>query len=258
MGRAISLMQSTVRCFFNIPVFLLCMLIAWSYYVVVFIIWLFVVPYHSSTRFLTPFRTSTVPFCDICFLIKPDRTHHCSNCEKCVPKMDHHCPWINNCVGHHNHKYFLLFLFHAIFYCLCSFVSTLGFFIDFVHVKSNRLRSERDACVFPFCDLFGIRDRLAPVAVVSAQFIAQEQFDPGYVLHVHYEFANPLPVMLPKEHFRSPNFRNPALHGTFNLGCKANFIQVFGRRSSLWCYQTCCIPYENKFSQFSYTLLLSV
>ena len=29
---------------------------------------------------------------------KPDRAHHCSNCERCVLKMDHHCPWIGGCV----------------------------------------------------------------------------------------------------------------------------------------------------------------
>lgn len=37
---------------------------------------------------------------------KPDRTHHCSSCNRCILKMDHHCPWLNNCVGHKNYKPF--------------------------------------------------------------------------------------------------------------------------------------------------------
>lgn len=33
--------------------------------------------------------------CEKCFMIKPDRAHHCSVCNSCVLKMDHHCPWYN-------------------------------------------------------------------------------------------------------------------------------------------------------------------
>lgn len=51
--------------------------------------------------------------CQRCLKTKPDRTHHCSQCNRCVLKMDHHCPWVNNCIGFYNYKYFLNMLFYA-------------------------------------------------------------------------------------------------------------------------------------------------
>ncbi|KAI8982965.1 hypothetical protein BDB01DRAFT_135481 [Pilobolus umbonatus] len=32
-------------------------------------------------------------FCHMCECFKPDRSHHCKECNSCVLKMDHHCPW---------------------------------------------------------------------------------------------------------------------------------------------------------------------
>jgi palmitoyltransferase len=40
-----------------------------------------------------------VSICKKCISPKPERTHHCSVCNRCVLKLDHHCPWLNNCVG---------------------------------------------------------------------------------------------------------------------------------------------------------------
>ncbi|KAI8337193.1 DHHC palmitoyltransferase-domain-containing protein [Chlamydoabsidia padenii] len=62
-------------------------------------------------------------FCDICKCVKPDRTHHCSDCNVCVLKMDHHCPWINGCVGHRNYKFFFLFVSYTGLYGLWGLCS---------------------------------------------------------------------------------------------------------------------------------------
>ena len=52
-------------------------------------------------------RTMFPRFCRSCLMVKPDRSHHCSVCNKCVLKMDHHCPYVNNCIGRKNYKYFM-------------------------------------------------------------------------------------------------------------------------------------------------------
>eukprot|EP00386_Alphamonas_edax_P010897 GDKI01034813.1.p1 GENE.GDKI01034813.1~~GDKI01034813.1.p1 ORF type:complete len:297 (+),score=49.57 GDKI01034813.1:143-1033(+) len=56
--------------------------------------------------------------CRKCGRLKPQRCHHCSVCKRCVLKMDHHCPWVNGCVGHHNYRYFCLFMFWLSMGCL--------------------------------------------------------------------------------------------------------------------------------------------
>lgn len=56
--------------------------------------------------------------CKNCGYPKPERAHHCSVCNKCILKQDHHCPWINACVGHHNHRYFYLFMAYLLVGCV--------------------------------------------------------------------------------------------------------------------------------------------
>ena len=52
--------------------------------------------------------------CLQCYVVRPNRSHHCSICKGCVLGMDHHCPWINNCVGIFNKKYFILLNFYSL------------------------------------------------------------------------------------------------------------------------------------------------
>ncbi|BEJ18028.1 hypothetical protein CspHIS471_0703050 [Cutaneotrichosporon sp. HIS471] len=63
--------------------------------------------------------------CRKCEGPKPERTHHCSVCNRCVLQMDHHCPWINACVGLHNQRHFVLFMVWLSF--ACWIVAVLGY-----------------------------------------------------------------------------------------------------------------------------------
>lgn len=56
--------------------------------------------------------------CQRCLRTKPDRCHHCSQCNMCILKMDHHCPWVANCIGFFNYKYFLNMIMYASLSCI--------------------------------------------------------------------------------------------------------------------------------------------
>ena len=63
-------------------------------------------------------RYGGVRICQWCYKAKPDRCHHCSQCNRCILKMDHHCPWVANCIGFFNYKFFMNMLFHCSMTCL--------------------------------------------------------------------------------------------------------------------------------------------
>jgi len=56
--------------------------------------------------------------------------------------MDHHCPWIANCVGHHNYKYFFLFLFYMTTGCVFVTLVTLPAFIWETDTRASREKHE--------------------------------------------------------------------------------------------------------------------
>ena len=72
--------------------------------------------------------------CRGCIRTKPDRCHHCSQCNVCVLRMDHHCPWVNNCIGFWNRKYFLLLLIYGIMLSYMTFGSLV---VDFYYYSTG-------------------------------------------------------------------------------------------------------------------------
>lgn len=68
----------------------------------------------SSENFTTEKRKDgLLRTCKFCLVKKPDRCHHCKQCDRCNLKMDHHCNWIVNCIGNNNYKYFFLTIFYS-------------------------------------------------------------------------------------------------------------------------------------------------
>lgn len=75
-------------------------------------------------------------WCKKCLNYKPERAHHCKQCNKCILLMDHHCPWTLNCVGHNNMGHFMRFLFWILVNTGVVFVVLLQSGIQFYHDRN--------------------------------------------------------------------------------------------------------------------------
>ncbi|XP_033127525.1 palmitoyltransferase ZDHHC15B-like isoform X2 [Anneissia japonica] len=152
-------------------------------------------------------------YCSICKAVKPDRCHHCSVCERCILKMDHHCPWVNNCVGFTNYKYFVLFLFYALVYCLYVAATVLPYFIKFW--------SEVGATGINFQVMF-----VFIVAVVFALSVVTL-----LIYHIQLSGLNRSTL----ESFRAPVFRHGPDKEGFSRGSFCNnFREIFGEEKKYW------------------------
>ncbi|CDO68748.1 hypothetical protein BN946_scf184989.g14 [Trametes cinnabarina] len=74
----------------------------------------------------TPILLPEYRYCHTDGFSKPMRAHHCRACGTCVLKYDHHCPWIGQCVGARNHRFFLIFLFWALLFCIWTFSTSVA------------------------------------------------------------------------------------------------------------------------------------
>ncbi|KAI0354250.1 zf-DHHC-domain-containing protein [Trametes cingulata] len=89
----------------------------------------------------TPILLPEYRYCHKDGFLKPMRAHHCRACGTCVLKYDHHCPWIGQCVGARNHRFFLIFVFWAFWFCAWTFATLIGLN---AHAASSRPSFEID------------------------------------------------------------------------------------------------------------------
>lgn len=84
--------------------------------------------------------------CGTCNIIKPFRSHHCSDCENCVERFDHHCPWLGNCVARRNYKFYYIFISFLNILCLALIIlavlhivySTRTYFEIYPYLNDNK------------------------------------------------------------------------------------------------------------------------
>ncbi|KAI0772411.1 zf-DHHC-domain-containing protein [Trametes elegans] len=87
----------------------------------------------------TPILLPQYRYCHKDGFLKPFRAHHCRACGTCVLKYDHHCPWIGQCVGARNHRFFMIFVFWALWFCAWTFSTLVG-----VNAHASAVRSIYD------------------------------------------------------------------------------------------------------------------
>lgn len=72
-------------------------------------------------------ENGTVRYCETCECIRPDKSHHCTECGICILRCDHHCVLMSSCVHQDNLKAFILYLVWGLLYSTFAFVTDFKF-----------------------------------------------------------------------------------------------------------------------------------
>eukprot|EP00759_Apiculatamorpha_spiralis_P034776 PhF_6_TR35784/c0_g1_i1/m.52005/K20028/ZDHHC2_15_20; palmitoyltransferase ZDHHC2/15/20 len=159
--------------------------------------------------------------CRRCNMYKPDRSHHCSSCDRCILKMDHHCPWINNCVGYFNQKFFLLFIFYITVCCTLVTLSgweALWHSFDFLHEKKPHS---------PFKVIRGVNFAFAYcVALVFSASLTM-------FLAFHFKLVSQNTTTIERLEKQDKLRASSKMH-LYDIGTYENFVAVFGDQWYLW------------------------
>jgi palmitoyltransferase ZDHHC2/15/20 len=159
-------------------------------------------------------RDGSIRTCNHCQMRKPDRCHHCKQCDRCILKMDHHCNWIANCVGNNNYKYFFLLIFYA--------VASLGIFVGtFWEV----------VCV-TLCDDNGDEAKALFIATVYSLMVLLLLTLSGFLFfHLYLLYKNYTTIeFCEKKRAKHANF----LNSPYSLSPYSNFKQVLGSSPFFW------------------------
>lgn len=84
-------------------------------------------------RMLPTLLGPSTRFCAVCECISPPRTWHCDICNVCILKRDHHCMFTSCCIGHHNLRYFLMFVFYIFIATIYASYYNLYFVFEFAN-----------------------------------------------------------------------------------------------------------------------------
>jgi len=162
----------------------------------------------------------SIRYCRKTGAIKPDRSHYDSMTKQLVLKMDHYCPWVANCIGYSNYKFFVMFLFYAITYCLFIMGTSL---VPFLQVWSTNGG--------PNSPNFTSSFRLQTMFVFMAASIFSLSVVFLFSLHLYLISTNRTTIEL----YGSPIIENiGGFKHAYNISCMKNWKQVCGSSICFW------------------------
>ncbi len=65
-------------------------------------------------------------YCPYCKVWRPERAGHSTASGMCVARLDHFCPWLQAPIGLHNHRHYVLFMFHTAVACTVAIILMLN------------------------------------------------------------------------------------------------------------------------------------